>query len=140
VQKKHLRYCWQLLLLVILLLFLSTTANAAIAGFVTRDEEGTYYQYCYEKLLDSYALKILDQPNGFYENYAKYEVFALVDCRGKYIDYEEILDLYAEAVIHGKNFDLAGYMQDKQVKRARMPDTVQVVELIDRFSQTIHSF
>ena len=130
-QKKHLRYCWQLLLLVILLLFLSTTANAAIAGFVTRDEEGTYYQYCYEKLLDSYALKILDQPNGFYENYAKYEVFALVDCRGKYIDYEEILDLYAEAVIHGKNFDLAGYMQDKQVKRARMPDTVQVVELIE---------
>jgi len=130
VQRKCILISRQLSLAIILLLFLCSAANAAITGFVTKDDDGAYYQFSYDQLLDSYALKILGRPDGLYQEYAnKKEVYALLDSVRGYIDYNDVLDRYAEAVVLGEKFDLIGYTESNKAKKAEMPGTVKLVQL-----------
>ena len=116
-----------LLILTAAFLFLAASpALAAVTGFVARDADDLYYQYQYEELLDSYALKILGQSNGLYEDYAKKEVYALKDSLKGYIDYKDVLDRYAESLTGGVQFDLDGYTESGKAKKAELPYEIKL--------------
>ncbi len=117
-----------LFLAVILLLFLlSTPASAAVEGFVVKDGNGTYHQYCYDELLNSYALKATGNPNGLYEDFAAKKPIALLDCIGGYIDYSSVLEEYARALIRGDNFNLNEYTESSAAREAVLPEYVKLV-------------
>lgn len=118
------------LLTLIILISISAPAAAAISGFVARDNSGEYYEYAYEDLLNSYALNILGLSNGLYEDFAARKTFALVNSKGKYIDYKDILDNYAAALLSGEKFDIQKYVESDSAKIAQMPSTVSLVKLV----------
>ena len=62
-----------------LLLALSSPASAVVDSFVATSSDGSYHQYNYGELLDSYALKLLGIPNGLYEDFAAKKSVALLD-------------------------------------------------------------
>ena len=115
--------------LTLLVLFSSPAAAASVTGFVAGDDAGILYEYSYDDLLDSYALKILGSPNGLYEDFSSKSSFSILNSSGRYIDYNNILDSYASAVILGQNFNLADYLGSSDAKLAQMPSTVIVVRL-----------
>ncbi|MFU8794866.1 MAG: hypothetical protein ACNA7Z_05805, partial [Dethiobacteria bacterium] len=72
------------------LIMISAPVSAAISGFVARDSSGDYYEYAYEDLIDSYALKIIGSPNGLYDDFAAKETVALLSSSGAYLDYKDV--------------------------------------------------
>ncbi|MDW7739728.1 MAG: N-acetylmuramoyl-L-alanine amidase [Bacillota bacterium] len=114
---------------ILILLFLSMQASAAVTGFVAKDAKGDLFEYRYEDLLDSYALKLLGKSNGLFEDFTKKSVFALLDSKNGYLDYNDILDQYAASVVAGKKFDLLKYTESSDAKKAEMPSIVKLVEL-----------
>ncbi len=118
-----------LLLTLILLVLLSSPAAAAVSGFVAGDDDGILYEYSYDDLLDSYALKILGSPNGLYGDFAAKKTFSILSSAGRYIDYNDLLDSYASALIIKEKFDLEKYLDSKETKTAQMPSTIRVVKL-----------
>ncbi len=131
------------LLTAVIIVLLSLPAEAAVTGFVVEDQEGGYFKYHYQELLDSYALKVLGQSNGLYEDFAAKKPFALFDNKKGYLDYQAVMDQYARAMIEGKSFDLHGYTESGEAKEADMPGSVELVELNEgkllRISQTLDS-
>lgn len=120
----------RLLLLTLAVLFLSgSPAAAAISGFVAEDDHGDLYEYSYGDLLDSYALKILGLSNGLYEDFAGKKPYALKNSSAGYIDYTDVLDRYASALILNQVFDLNEYVNSKEAKKAQMPVTLNNVKL-----------
>lgn len=118
-----------LLLTIILLLLFSSPVTAAVASFVAGDEEGALYEYNYDDLLDSYALKILGSSNGLYEDFARKKPFAILNKAGKYIDYNDVLDSYASALINNEKFDIEKYLTSEEAKAARIPSSIKTVKL-----------
>jgi N-acetylmuramoyl-L-alanine amidase CwlD len=118
-----------LLVTVILLAFISSPAAAAVSGFVARSSDGSLYEYSYDDLLDSYALKLLGLSNGLYEDFSVKKTYALLNSSGAYIDYDNILDYYAAALLLGQKFDLNKHILDKEAKRAQMPASISAVTL-----------
>jgi len=102
---------------------------AAVTGYVTRAADGIYYQYQYDELLDSYALKVLGQSNGLYEDYASKEVYALKDSLKGYIVYKDVLDRYAEALAGGEQFDLNDYTESGRAQKAELPFEIKLAGL-----------
>lgn len=124
-------YLKQAMLLVLIITALAAApATAAINGFVA-GEDGMYYQYDYEELLDSYATMILGTPNGYYEHFASRPTHALFNQSSGYLDYFSLLDQYARSIVNARPFDLSAYIGGGEAVRARMPDTVRQVSLID---------
>ncbi len=126
---------WQkkacLLLGSLLLLFIfSTPATAAVEGFLAQDSDGSYHQYCYQELLNSYALNIMGLSDGLYEDYAAKKPVALIDCVGGYIDYPALLDHYALVLMQGESFVLNKYTESDTARRADIPKSVNMVSLV----------
>lgn len=110
-----------------------STANvpvhAAVEGFVAKCDQGCYFQYEYNQLLNSYALKITGKPNGLYEDFMLKEPVAFLDSVNGYIDYDDVLLQYAHSLIQKKRFSLNGYLESDGAKRAKMPQTLELVTL-----------
>lgn len=117
------------LLIIAILALLSSTAAAAITGFVARGDDGSLYEYRYDDLLDSFALKMLGLSNGLYEDFAAKKNYALLNSSGRYIDYTDVLDQYASALILNQTFDVINYTAGKEAKPAEMPGSVKLVEI-----------
>ncbi len=115
------------LVVLILVLFVSLPAAAAVDSFVAESNDGTCYQYCYEELLESYALKLLGGSNGLYEDYAAKKPLAVLCASGCYIDYNDILDQYARAVLQGGRFSFDQYISSEEAARADMPGMIKLV-------------
>lgn len=118
------------LLVMLLILTLGAPASAAVEGFVVKSSDGSYYQYCYEELLDSYASKILGNSNGLYEDFASKRPYALLDGVSGYVDYADILDQYARALIKGEKFNVDKYTESSAARRAKLPAVIKSVTLI----------
>ena len=126
-EKKHLIRL--LLLTLIILVLLGSPAAAAITGFVAMADDGELYEYSYGDLLDSYALKILGLSNGLYEDFVGKKPYALINSSGGYIDYADVLDRYAAALILNQKFDLSTYLSGEEAKKAQMPASLNVINL-----------
>jgi len=118
-----------LITLTMLILF-STPAVAAVSGFVAKDNGGECYEYAYDDLLDSYALKMLGLSNGLYEDFASKSVYALLNSTGAYIDYKAILDQYAAVLLSGSSFDIGQYTESATAKKAVLPATINQVKVV----------
>ncbi len=119
-----------ILLTIVLLILAGTPVSASITGFVAEDDSGNYYEYSYDELLDSYALKILGLPNGLFEDFIIKKPHALFDSIGGYIDYRDVVDQYASALLRKESFNLHSYTESANAKKAQMADTVKVVKLV----------
>lgn len=117
------------LLVILLILTLGAPASAAVEGFVVKSSDGSYHQYCYEELLDSYASKILGNSNGLYEDFASKKPYALLDSVSGYVDYADILDQYARALIRGEKFNVHEYTESPAALRAKLPAVIKAVSL-----------
>jgi N-acetylmuramoyl-L-alanine amidase len=115
--------------IIFILIILSSTASAAVDGFVTRGDDGSLYEYRYSDLLDSFALKMLGLSNGLYEDFAARKSYALLSSSGRYIDYADVLDRYASALILNQTFDVINYTAGKEARPAEMPGSVKLVEI-----------
>jgi hypothetical protein len=124
---------WQrkvyLLLVILLLLIFSSPVYAAVEGFVVKDSNGEYYQYCYQALLDSYALKLLGRSDGLYEDFAVKNPAAVLNSSGSYICYNAVLDQYTLALLGRRSFNLSQYLGSSKAKKAAMPDALNLVTL-----------
>ena len=120
-----------LLLLVLSVLFIPVIpVSAAVSGFVVKDSDGSFHQYCYEELLDSYAMKMLGSSNGLYEDFASKKPYALLDSVTGYVDYADILDQYARVFIRGEKFYINRYTESAAARRAELPGTIKAVSVI----------
>lgn len=126
---KYSRIALLLFLALALTLLLSLPAAAAATAFVTRDHAGSYYEYSYQDLLDSFALKLLGRPNGLYEDFTARKPYAILDSVNGYICYEDILDHYARALVLGQSFDLNSYLESSAAGKAIMPGAINLVKL-----------
>lgn len=102
---------------------------AAVAGFVAKGGDGKLYQYKYEELLESYALKILGLSNGLYEDFYAKDNYALLNSSGTYIDYNALMERYASALLLEEKFDLKQYLQSSEAKKAPMPENLILVTI-----------
>jgi len=109
------------------ILFSATTVSAAITGFVTSDKNNKYYEYEYELLLDSYMDHILGATAPVYLDYSKKAMHAFVDSKNGYIDYDDVLDAYMDAILSKKSFNADQYTAGKRAKKADMPAEIYVV-------------
>lgn len=114
-----------ILTILMILLSLSSSALAAVTGFVARDDGGDYIEYSYEDLLDSYSLKLLGRSNGLYEDFSIKQTFAILYNDDGYIDYEDLLDRYAAAVVNGERFDLKEIFENNDFKKASIPSEIK---------------
>ena len=127
--KHRQRYLLSFLIFLILLFCFSTTISAKVTGFVALGSDGRYYSYEYEALIDSYAMKLLGRSNGLYDHFADRSLIALKDSINGYIDYNDVLDRYAAAVMAGKRFDIHAYTESGKAVKAQLPDLLVQVEL-----------
>ncbi len=111
----------------IAMLFSSSTVLAAIEGFVTASDDGNYYEYEYDVLLDSYVSRILGSAAPVFADYSKKKMYAFRDSKNGYVDYEDILESYVKAILENKAFDAGEYASGKQAKKAKMPPELYVV-------------
>ncbi len=119
-----------ILLAAVFLLFVpSVPAAAAVEGFLAKDSDGSYHQYCYEELLSSYAQSITGLADGLYEDFALKKPVALLDCAQGYIDYSALLEYYAGALMRGESFDLVKYTEKAPAPLADLPRSVSMVSL-----------
>jgi len=114
----------------LLLLLCSLSANAAVEGFVAKCDEDRYHQYCYEELLESYALEIIDKPNGLYEGFKEKTPVALKTTGNGFIDYQDILDQYALSLSNGDSFNLGKYAESEAARKADLPSEIEMVSLV----------
>ncbi len=113
----------------LLLLLCSGSVNAAVESFIARCDEEVYYQYCYEELLESYALDIIGKPNGLYEDFKEKKSVALNTIGNDFIDYQDILDQYALSLSNGEKFDLKQYAASENARKADLPSDIKMVSL-----------
>lgn len=119
-------------LLLIMLLFtavFSAPASAAVLAMVAKGDDGSYHQYCYTELLDSYALKVMGRPNGLFEDFSGKRTRALLVANAGYIDYSDVLDQFALAVLRGERFMLNVFLGSGEARRAQMPATVMLTSV-----------
>ena len=122
-----LKKAFVVLVAILLLAFLTSPVSAAVEGFLTVDSGGSYHQYDYDELLDSYALKIMGRSNGLYEDFAANKAYAVLNKVNGFLDYDALVNRYAEAIVNGKKFDLAAYLESKTAVKAKLPAVIQVV-------------
>lgn len=117
------------LLVILIFTIFSIPVYAAVEELVVKDSNGDYHQYCYQALLDSYALKLLSRSDGLYEDFAAKKPAAVLNSSGSYICYNAVLDQYTLALLRGKSFNLSQYVESSTAKKAVMPEVVKVITL-----------
>lgn len=120
------RIIFTLVILVLLLSIPTGQGFANVTGFVARDGLGNYFEYPYEDLLESYVLSILEGDGELYRHYSWLKTMAILDDVKGYVDYSEVLEAYAVAVITQQPFDLDTYIAN-HAKTLQMPPSVRVV-------------
>ncbi len=125
--KMIIKFSSTILLVVAILLLISSPVTAAVSGFVAKGDDGNFYEYSYDNLLDSYALSILGSPDGYYEDFAGKKSYAILISNGKYIEYNDILDRYASALVKGEAFNLGEHAEKEKIKLAALPSEIKVV-------------
>ncbi len=130
-----------LVVLLLSLIFKGGTVQAAVTGLVAKCDNGIYHQYDYEELLDSYALQLLGSYNGLYEDYVGKKKVAARSESGKYVDYKDILDHYARALLAGEDFDPWDFVNSGTGRELDMPGEIILVALdggrIERTAKTL---
>lgn len=99
---------------------------AAVTGFVARDGLHNYFEYSYESLLESYVLSILEGDGELYRHYSWLKTMAIVDDAKGYVDYSDVLEAYAVALITQTPFDLETYVAN-DAKALIMPPSLKTV-------------
>jgi len=127
-------HSWQkkvylLLAVFLLLLFLSLPASAAVEGILVKADDGSYHQYCYNELINSYAAFLMGKPDGLYEDFADNEKVALLDCVNGYVDYSYILDQYAKILLDGRKFNITEIIECENAQRTELPARISLVSL-----------
>lgn len=113
--------------LITLIIFISILFSAAapvtasVTGLLAANADGSYYLYDYQELLDSYALKLIDNPNGLYEDYSSKSPAAFLHGDGLFLDYKDTVDYYAVMVLTGKKFDFNSYATSAKSKKFGVP-------------------
>ena len=124
---KSVRKALLLFVFVIVIFFSASPAWASVSAFVAKDADGEYYQYDYKLLIDSYALTIIDSPDGLYASFIEKEAYAILTETGIYISYSDVLDHYASVMVNGGKFELEKYLLSKEAKKAEMPGSLKIV-------------
>ena len=104
-------------------------ALASVEGFVARCSEGLYHQYSYSNLLDSYALSLLDLSDGLYEDFKNKETVAVLDNSNGYLDYDDLLTVYARALLSGESLDFNSITDTGAVAVITLPGPVNLVSV-----------
>jgi N-acetylmuramoyl-L-alanine amidase CwlD len=125
--KKTLRLI--LISLLLCLLLGSPAAALAIKGFIAKDQNGSFYEYDYSDLLDSYALKIIGLSNGLYEDFSSKTIYAVLDSSEQLFEYHEIVNRYASALLLNQKFDLQGYFAATDAVKAAAPLSITQVSI-----------
>lgn len=121
---------WLTTIIIFLSIIMSSSlASAAVSDFVAEGQDGKYYEYPYEVLLESYVLHVVTGQGKIYEDYATKQTRALLDTENGYVDYADVLEAYAVAVITKQSFDLNTYASSDNAKPAVMPETIWLVGL-----------
>lgn len=123
------RKVYLLTLSLLILLALAVPAKAAVEGFVVQNNDGSYHQYNYNELIDSYGLYLLGQSNGLFEDFRGKKPVALFNTANGYIDYDDVLNSYALALLAGQPFNLDLYTAGSQVRQATMPIKLKLVTI-----------
>jgi hypothetical protein len=113
--------------ILLLILNLPLPAFATVEGFVARSSDGSFHQYSYNELLDSYAFSLLGSPNGIYEDYKAKKPVAILNSEHGYFDYNDILKAYASALLRREYFCLNAYTADSMSLKAIMPASLLAV-------------
>jgi len=124
---KYIRVFGAIATTLLCLLLYTSSASAAIVGFVAQDKNGKYYEYKYDQLLDCYLSQLLGASGPVYKDFRKKNVRIFVDDGNGYIDYDDVLDAYMRALLSNKKFDANKYTASKKAKKADMPAEIYVV-------------
>lgn len=125
---------WQRIFLLLLFAFAIITcsslpAYAAVEAYVAKSSDGTFHQYSYQDLLDSYSLKLVGMSNGLYEDFAAKKTVAFLNSQNGYLDYQDVLTAYALSVIRGESFSLRSLNDKNEIRKAVLPATIKLVTL-----------
>ncbi len=116
-------------LTVVLIIILSSTSPvvASVEGLLVKAEDGSFNLYAYGDLLDSYALNLVGQPNGLYEDFKLKNPVAFLRGDGDYIDYKDTLDYYATMILSGQKFSFENYVYSYRAKKFNAPVNLMLV-------------
>lgn len=114
---------------VMILLITAGASLAAMIGYVAEGADGELYEYDMDALLESYVIHMLGHEAKVFDDFSAKQVRAFLDDQKGYIDYEDVLEAYAIAIITGKAFDADAYITSDAAKPAAMPEKVLVVSL-----------
>jgi hypothetical protein len=110
-----------LIMAISLVVSAATPAAAAVEGLLARSADGNYHLYDYQELLNSYALKLIGNANGLYEDYSRKSPAAFLHSDGILIDYQDTVDYYAALVITGQKFDFNSFATGPSAKEFAIP-------------------
>ncbi len=111
-----------LIIAIIFLISSAAPAAAAVEGLLARAADGSFHLYDYQELIDSYALKLIGNPNGLYEDFSSKSPAAFLHSGGAFIDYKDTVDYYAAIVLSGMKFDFNSYAQSAKSTKREIPD------------------
>lgn len=126
---RHFRTLTSCIIGLMVILFSNTFAFAKVVGFVVVGNNGEYYEYDYDGLLQSYVIYTLGAKAPLFLDYREKKLRAYLDDINGYIDYENVLETYVKASVAKKSFDMHKYTASQQAKKAAMPGEVYVVTL-----------
>lgn len=127
--KKNVRVLGTALLIMLTILLYTTTASAAIVGYVVEDSAGKCYEYDFNALLKSYAKELLGSESPLFSDYSKKTLYAFVDDQNGYVDFDDVLKAYVRAMLNDESFEPGDYTSGNDAKMAIMPEKIYVVTM-----------
>lgn len=91
-------------------------AQAKVISFIAGNVDGDLYEYEYRELMESYALSLMGMSAPLYQDYSERNVQLVFDDVNSYVDYNDVLEAYAIAIMTGKPFDLDAYTSGPNAK------------------------
>lgn len=121
------RSAWFLCAVLLLLLFLSLPASAALEGILAKDSDGNYHYYCYEELIDSRVNLYLGVPDGLYDDYLNKWPVALLDSINAFVDIDYVINEYVCLILQGQPASIDKITERPEVKKAEVPESFYLV-------------
>jgi len=119
-----------IIIAIILIASAAPAVAASVAGFLAGTGKGSYYLYDYQQLLDSYALKLIGNPNGLYEHFSSKFPVAFLHRDGVLVDYKDTINHYAAMVLAGRKFDFAGFATSPASQKIGPPTNLYRVHIL----------
>jgi len=123
-----------LLMILVLLVLTSSFGFSEIDSYLLEANDGEVYKYDFEKLKSSYQSYVFGGTAIFYEHFKSIlenggDYKAIYDSSDRYVDYSDVKQAYANAVLTGdSNFNLNQYIEI-QAKEADIPNVLKSVDL-----------